>query len=221
MARCWVIIYFTAIFFSDEYSSPVLCFFIPLMAVAALSWILSAKSSLKVMMLSWSNCSQEANGKAIVGWVLHEQNFVLIQGFTWESVSYLPASRGRQKAFNISQRHHLPCLRDSLFGFISQLLKIKPAAGKLCVVWEAILLLQRLVLHLKVGLSKLMKHLPAGPKLCSHGTGHFLPQAACLVSAASGSHSPVLWLSRPWGLDILVFPLLLIANSQKAEEMPT
>ena len=75
MARCWVIIFifFTALFFSDEYSSPVLSFFIPFsffdswVAVVALSWILFAKSSLKVMTFFWTSCLQEANAEGHSG----------------------------------------------------------------------------------------------------------------------------------------------------------
>lgn len=89
MARCWVIIFifFTAIFSSDEYSSPVLCFSIPFsffnsrMAVAALSWILSAKSSLKVVTFSWTSCPQEANAEGHSGMSSAPAKFCFDSGF--------------------------------------------------------------------------------------------------------------------------------------------
>ena len=89
MARCWIIIFifFTAIFFSDEYSSPVLCFSIPFsffnsrMAVEALSWILSAKSSLKMMTFFWTSCPQEANAEGHSGMSSAPAKFCFDSGF--------------------------------------------------------------------------------------------------------------------------------------------
>ena len=161
--------------------------------------------------------------KAIVGWVLHQQNSVLIQGFTWESVSYLLLSiQRRQKVLTFVKGISFPWWCDSLFGFTSQLLKIQPEAGKvLPLAWEAILLLQTKANRFCTSrwASQLHEASPADSRLCSHGIVHFLPQAACLVSTASGSHSPVLWPSRLWGLYFsFSLSLSLLADCQKAEE---
>lgn len=159
--------------------------------------------------------------KAIVGWVLHEQNSVLIQGSTWESVSYLLLSiQRRQKALTLVKGITSPCLPDSLFGFISQLLKIKPAAGKpLQLAWEAILLLQRLTgFAPQGGPLKLMKHLLLAPSSAATAPAtfsHRRPASSPLLQAAI----PLFCGLVDHGVCILVFPsLLLIANSQKAEE---
>lgn len=152
-----------------------------------------------------------------MGWVLYQQNFVLIQGFTWESVSYLLLNiQSRRKALTLVKGITSPCLCDSLFGFISQLLKIKPETGKLLpLAWEAILLLQRLTgFAPHGGPLKLMKHLllaPSSAAMASSTFSHRWPAWSPLLQAAI----PVLWLSRPCAL-YFSFSLFVV-NSQFPE----